>query len=334
MKAGITMFREITEEKARLARQLGVDALVVHTPDLPGEGYWRFADLLHLKEHARAEGLELVAIENMPRGWYDRVMLGLQGREEQVENWCKTLENMGKAGIRIMGYDWMLGGVSRTCMHSKGRGGARVTEFDHDLVRNAPAEKMDAQYADAMIKPLSAEELWRNYLWFLREVIPVAESSGVMMALHPDDPPMPQIGGMNRIFCSVEAFKRSMREVPSESNRIEFCQGTFTEMGCDIYETIRFFGRRIAYAHLRNVKGRVPKFSETFIDDGDADMLKALRAYKEGGFDGLLLPDHPPVMIGDEIWSPYFPVGGDRGWSFTIGYIKGLLRAVEDERDI
>ncbi|MDY6985803.1 MAG: mannonate dehydratase [Candidatus Thermoplasmatota archaeon] len=328
MRVGITMFREITEEKAKLARQLGVSSLVVHTPDLGGEGYWRFSDLLHLKEHARAEGLELVAIENMPRSWYDKIMLGLEGKEEQIECWCRTLENMGKAGIKVLGYDWMLGGVSRTCMHSKGRGGARVTEFDYELVRNAPAEKMDAQYADALLMNISAEDLWKNCLAFLKEVIPVAESSGVVMALHPDDPPISQLGGMNRIFCSVDAFKKSMEEVPSESNRIEFCQGTFAEMGCDIYGTIKAFGKRIAYAHLRNVKGRVPKFSEAFIDEGDIDMLEAMRAYKEGGFDGLLLPDHPPVMVGDEIWSPFFPVGGDRGWSYTIGYIKGLLRAL------
>ncbi len=137
---------------------------------------------------------------------------------------------------------------------------------------------------------------------------------------------MPSLDGIARIFRSVEAFDRTVDIVPSDHNGIEFCQGTFAEMGTDIDmpETIRHFGSRnkIVDVHFRNVKGAVPKFVETFIDEGDTDMLQAMLAYKEVGFDSVMIDDHPGSMIGD---------GPEqyRAHAFAMSYMSALMRAVQ-----
>ncbi len=189
-----------------------------------------------------------------------------------------------------------------------------MTSFDYDQVKDAPLSAMGK---------VSEEEVWENYTYFLKQVIPVAEEAGVKMGLHPDDPPVPVLSSTARIFGSVEALKRAVEIVPSDYNGLEFCQGTIAEMGADILETICYFGgrKKIFYVHFRNVKGVIPKFDESFIDDGDVDMLKAMRAYKEVDFDGPIMPDHTPKVVGDTPW-------GHRGRAFAVGYIKALIKAV------
>ena len=323
MKLALGAIHNVTDEVLKFAKQLGVTDIIVHTPPLRGDGYYDYLDLLHLKEHVRNAGLRLAAIENVPRKWYDRVIRGLEGRDEQIENWCKTLENMGKAGIPVLGYDWSMIGVWRTSYHHQGRGGAYVSCFDYDLVKDAPFGA--TAYRDTLppVK-LSEEQMWRNFTYFLKRVIPVAEEAGVKMALHPDDPPVSPLAGVTRIFTSVDAFKKMIKIVDSDYNGIEFCQGTFAEMGADIPETIRYFGKRrkIIYVHFRNVKGSVPRFAESFIDDGDTDMFEAMKAYKEVGFDGPMIPDHVPRIIDDTSW-------GHRGRAYAIGYMKALMQIVE-----
>lgn len=189
-----------------------------------------------------------------------------------------------------------------------------MTSFDYDRVKDAPL---------TAIGEVSEEEVWENYTYFLKHVISVAEEAGVKMGLHPDDPPVPLLSGTARIFRSVEALKRAIEIVPSDYNGLEFCQGTIAEMGADVVEAIRYFGgrKKIFYVHFRNVKKTVPKFDESFIDDGDVDMFKAMRTYKEVGFDGPIMPDHTPKVVGDTRW-------GHRGRAFAVGYIKALIQAV------
>ena len=305
------------------AKQLGVSDMIVHTPPLRGNGYYEYLDLLHLKERVKNAGMRLAAIENVPRNWYDRVVRGLEGRNEQIENWCKTLRNMGKAGIPILGYDFSMVGVWRTSHYYPLRGGASQTSFDFDLVKDAPFGATEFRDTLPPIK-LSEEQMWENFTYFLERVIPVAEETGVKMALHPDDPPVSPLAGVTRIFTSVEAFKRMITILDSDFNGIEFCQGTFAEMGANIPETIRYFGKRkkIVYVHFRNVKGSVPKFYECFIDEGDTDMFEAMKAYKEVEFDGPMIDDHVPRMIDDTPW-------GHRSRAYAIGYMKALIQVVE-----
>ena len=318
IRLGLGAIHEVDDERLQFARQLGVENIIVHTPELPGDGCWGFRDLLYLRTTVEAAGLKLYAIENMPRGFYDKVRHGLPGRDEQIAKVSETIRNMGRAGIPVLGYDWMLVGVWRTEHSPTGRGGARVTKYDHASARNAPPYELGT---------FDDEAMWANYSYFLKAVVPVAEEAGVKLALHPDDPPVPSIRGTARIFRSTAAYKRVIEIVPSPNNVLEFCQGTVSEWcetADEVYEAIRYFSSRgkIAYVHFRNVRGTAEHFEETFIDEGKVDMLEAVRAYHETGYDGVLIVDHTPGMVGDTRW-------GHRGRAFGIGYMKALLACVQ-----
>ena len=162
--------------------------------------------------------------------------------------------------------------------------------------------------------------------YFLNAVIPVAEEEGARGALHPDDPPVPEIAGTARIFRGTEAYKRVISIVDSPSNCLEFCQGTVSEWcetADEVYEAIRYFvsRKRVAYVHSCSVRGTVPKLEETVVDEGKVDILEALKAYHECDYDGVFIVDHTPGIIGDTQW-------GHRGRAFGIGYIKALLKCV------
>ncbi len=315
MRLALGAMTEPTVEMMIFAKQLGATDIIVHTPQLQGDGYWEFLELLHLRMRVESAGLKLAAIENVPRRFYDRIMLGLPGRDEQIEKMCKTIRNMGKAGIPILGYNWMPLGVWRTSRSTPGRGGAYVTSFDYEMVEDAPLTPLGR---------IDDKQMWENFRFFLEAVIPVADESRVKMALHPDDPPVPSLAGVARIFRSVDSFKRMIEMVPSEYNGLEFCQGTFAEMGANVIEAIQYFGARkkIFYVHFRNVKGAVPKFDECFIDEGDVNMLEAMKAYKEVGFDGPVIDDHTPRVIDDTPW-------GHRGRAYALGYMKALMKTVD-----
>lgn len=318
MKLGLGLY-ECSDENLTFAKQLGVTDVVAWTPLPAGEGYWEFDDLLRLRMKIESHGLRMAAIENLPREHYDLIRHGLPGRDEQIEKVSETIRNMGRVGIPILGYDFnvvRVWGHWRNGSAGGGRGGSGLTSFDYGLVENAPLHELG---------PVSAEEMWERYTYFLQRVVPVAEAAGVRLGLHPDDPPAPQLRGTARIFSSVAGLKRVIETVPSECNAIEFCQGTVTEMagvGPKVPEVIRYFASRgrIVYVHFRNIVGTFPKFDETFVDDGDVDMLEAIRAYKESGFDGVLIPDHSPVVVGDAGGYRY------RGMAFALGYMKGLFK--------
>jgi mannonate dehydratase len=303
------------------AKQLGAKDIIVHSPVLSGdsplgENCYEFQPLIMLRTRVESAGLKLEAIENVPRDWYLKIMLGLPGRDEQIENFCKTLRNMGKTGIPILGYNFCPGGVWRTCNCTPWRGGARVTSFDYELAKNAPLTEYGI---------VTEEQMWDNFTYFIKKVMPIAEEANVKMALHPDDPPVPCIAGISRIMRSMEAFKHVIEIFPSEFNGIEFCQGTFSEMDEDVYKAIEYFGSRkkIFYVHFRNVVGKPNTFHETFIDDGQTDMLRAMLAYKKVGFDGCIIDDHVPVGIDDSPW-------GHRNRAYAAGYIQALIKAVNN----
>ena len=313
MRLGLGQFNELNEDRLQFIRQLGVEDVVIHTPRLPGEKQWEFADLLDLRKQVEDAGLRLGAIENVPKHFYEGAMLGLPERDEQIECMQNTIRNMGKAGIPVFGYHWVPNSVWRT-PPVEGRGGAIVTSFDYDLAKDKPLTHG---------REYTAEEMWDNYVYFIKAMIPVAEEADVRMALHPDDPPVESLGGIARIFGSFEGFKRGTEVVDSVYNGLEFCQGCWAEMGEDVCAAIRYFGERgkIHYVHFRDVVGTVPNFREAFVDAGDTDMYKAMRAYKESGFRGILIPDHVPHIVNDISWSCI-------GRAHAIGYMKALLEIV------
>ncbi|MBN1401144.1 MAG: mannonate dehydratase [Anaerolineae bacterium] len=318
MELGLGAIHELDEERMQLAKQLGVRNLIVHSPELRGDGYWEFQDLLQMRTRVEAEGLRLYAIENVPSRFYEKIRIGAPGRDEEIEKMRITIRNMGRAGIHVLGYHFMLVGVKRTERSPRGRGGAHVTIYHHADQEQEPLFE-HGRFTDEMV--------WDNLTYFLKAVLPVAEEEGVMLALHPDDPPVPEIAGTARIIRSLDAYKCVMEIMDSPANGIEFCQGTVSEMNHtpeEIYDAIRYFvsRRKIAYVHFRNVDSTVPNFAETFIDNGRIDMLKAMRAYHEAGFEGVLIVDHTPGVVNDTPW-------GHRGRAYAIGYMKALMKCVQ-----
>ena len=315
MRVALGQFSELSHERLSFARQLGATGVQLNTPVLPGEKRWELDDLLWLRRRCESYGLRLEAIENTPISFYDRAMLGLPGRDEQIENYQATIRNLGAAGIPILGYHWMPNGVWRTGWTTPGRGGARVSSFDMGLVQ-----------ADVLThgRVFTADEMWENYAYFMRAVVPVAEEAGIKLALHPDDPPVPSLGGVARLFHTFEGFKQAMEIVPSPNNGLDFCMGCWSEMGPGVVEAIRYFGGRgkIFYVHFRDVQGTVPCFQECFLGEGNVDVIAAMRALKEVGFTGFLLDDHVPHIVDDTEW-------GHRARAHAIGYIQALINTVQ-----
>lgn len=313
----------LTDSALRLASQLGVTDIVAGRPLGDTAEVWDFMHLLRMRQHIESAGLRLTVIETIPIS--DRIKLGLPGRDEDLEKFCQSVRNMGAAGIPILCYNWMAGfGWLRTSLADRGRGGALVTSYNHDLMQNAPL----TEYGE-----VSEDQLWDSFEHFLRQVVPVAEEVGVKLALHPDDPPLSPIRGMARIMRSFEAFKLVIELVPSPNNGLTFCQGNFAAMADvqDVPEVIRYFGERdkIFFAHFRDVSGKVPRFSEVFHDEGPTDMLACMQAYYDVGFDGPIRPDHAPTLEGEANDQPGYMVGGK---VFAIGYMRGLIEAVEKGR--
>jgi len=330
MKIALQM--DLTEESARFARQVGVEHAVMHTPHAP-KGYLELEALAQAHDFLAERGLELGVIENVPIDQLDRVMLGLPGKDRQIDNYCRTIENMGRADIPVLGYQWMaLGGISTDQV--RGRGGALERRFDLESALRLPMAALDWRGPVRPGRPIhlpdreiGSEEMWENLLCFLEQVLPVAESCGVRLAAHPDDAPIPSFLGVARILGTPQAMQRLIDAIPHPYNGINFCQGTFSEMpGVDVVETIYHFGRqgKIFFAHCRDTQGSLPTFTEVFMDEGDTDMVAAMRAFREVGFDGLIRADHTPQVVGDNRYA-------HRGFAFQIGYMRGLVQAVNAE---
>ena len=319
-------------EHLAFARQLGVTDMVNGLPDCdPAKGYYDFHDLSLQKARIEDAGLTWSVLEGVPPEWCDKIKLGLPGRDEQIDNWCRTLENMGAVGIHVLGYFFCLRNVGgnyglRTSKSTLSRGGAVVTSFNYERIRRA---RQDYWYPPIPRDlELSDEDMWNNITYFLKAVIPVAESAGVRMSLHPDDPPISPIGGIARVFRSHEALKRLVDIVHSDCNGLGFCQGTVSEMPGDVLDAIRYFGKRgkINYVHLRFVSSPVPSFSETFIDQGHVDPMESLLVYEETGVDCPMIDDHVPRLSVD-------PEGRhSTSRAFALGYMKALLDNVGRSR--
>jgi mannonate dehydratase len=309
--------RPLSESTLRLAKQIGVTDIVSALPKEERGPVWEFLPLLHLRKKVEDAGLTLSVIEAIPVS--DRIKLGLPGRDEDLDNFCQSIRNMGAAGIPILCYNFMaVFNWLRTSTTTRGRGGAQVTSYDHRLLDDAPLTHAGV---------VTDEQMWDNLAHFLRRVVPVAEEAKVKLALHPDDPPISPIRGLARIMRSVEAFERVVDMVPSDYNGITFCQGCFAEMGVDVPAIIRRFGeqQKIFFVHFRNVKGSVPVFEETFHDEGDVDMVAAMRAYRDVGFDGPMRPDHVPTLEGESNDTPGYAA---LGRLHAVGYMKGLVDAI------
>jgi mannonate dehydratase len=308
----------MSDENLRLAAQCGVTD-VVHR--YPGEDV---ATLRAAKRRIADFGMNLSVVEGyLP---IENVKLGYDdGRELALLK--ALIRQMAELDVRLLCYNFMAGtDWVRTRLGAPERGGARVTAFDLSEVDAAVRlgyEPADSR-ADELARRLTPARLWDQLERLLNGLLPVAEECNVTLAMHPDDPPLPELLGKPRIMHTVEAFERLVRLAPSPANGICFCQGTFAATGADIPATIRRLGPHIKYVHFRDVRGTRESFAETFHDNGPTDMAAAMRAYREVGFGGPMRPDHVPQMVGEDEGEPGYTM---LGRLFAYGYIRGLMHA-------
>ncbi|ADY01446.1 mannonate dehydratase related protein [Vulcanisaeta moutnovskia 768-28] len=316
----------------RALKQLGVDYVDGVLPrwfrdwrQVEEEKPWDYEPLMRYKQMLEENGLRLVAIEDNPP--MDGVRLGIRElKEEELDAVARLIENMGKLGIKIWIYNWMAGILwSRTRTHIQGRGGMYVTGFSIDDIKNAPEPAILKR-----VGKVTHEDLWRNLKDFLEYIIPIAEQYDVKLAIHPDDPPIPDYRGIPRIMNSVEAFEKLMALVKSEHNGITFCMGNFTLMTDDIANAIRKLKDRIYFVHFRDVQGDKYNFVETLIGEGKTDLVKAAKALLEIDHEWYLRVDHTPTLENDVEFVPGYSY---LGRIYSIGYIKGLFTVAIKQRN-
>lgn len=320
----LAYFYGIQERKIQLSKQMGVTGVV--SPSNPGIAGlrdtkpWTLEALAAVKAAYGERGMQWKVLEGTPP--LDKVKLGISGRDEEIENFITLMMNMNKIGVDIICYNWMpVISWARTDFERKGRGGALVTAFDYETIKDQPLTEFGE---------VSEERMWKNIEYFLKAVVPAAEKYGIKLALHPDDPPVPKIRGIARIMRNADAFKKLIELYPSPNNGLTLCQGTFATMGEDIPAVIKYFGERdkIFFVHFRDIRGNKWNFEETFHDEGQTDMYKAMKGYYEIGFKGPMRPDHVPTVAGDSNEHPGY---SELGTLFAIGYIKGLIEGASKE---
>ena len=285
--------------------------------DRDGKGFWTPDDVARAKKNCDEAGLVLESMM-IPIDFYKKSRFGQDGRDEEIEKVCRTIRVVAEAGVPMMEWrfwpdfywDERVG-----YFETRGRGEAGFRAFDYARVKDArPFDEIGV---------VGEAEMWKRFLYFARPIVETAEKAGIRLSMHPNDPPVRTMRGVARIFHHPDGLRRLLKEIPSRANGITFCQGTITEMGVDVLEEIRHFGKqgRINLVHFRAVRGIVPQYTEVFIDQGDIDMLQAMRVYKEVGYSGPIVSDHTPRVEGDTPW-------GHIGRTFSHGYMRGLVHAV------
>ncbi len=349
MRLAMHGVRQITDDQARYFRQLGVHDVNLNQywASFPGD-HLTEEGLLSLKQRVEDHGFNVPVLENIPLSHIDKIILGQPGRDAQIENLRKTMHAIGRSGIPIFGFNFMPSGVWRTNVpldapHKPfdyrraspefgeqnlppriARGGAAVSTFDAELVKEAPLI-FGRVYAE--------EEIWQGFTDFIRTVMPIAEEYGLKVSIHPDDPLMPSLGGVARPFRQLSAFQRAVEIADSDLFGVTFCLGNWTLMGLDeMRKGLRLFGEsgRIHYLHFQAVRGTRERFEETFFDESDI-FPEVIRSLKELRYDGVLVPAHAPVM--GRTHGPFEdPWQQDHeGLTHAVGYMQGLLRGILGE---
>ncbi|AMY09308.1 Mannonate dehydratase [Luteitalea pratensis] len=318
-----------TDAILRACAGFGVNNICSSLPSPKLDNAWTVDSLSRLKERVESFGISLDMVP-LPLSSYEisrsespAVLLGGPDRDRQIDDICQMIRNAARAGIMQAKYNLTFIGIPRTTP-ARGRGPSTYSTFVYAEGTQDPPLTIAGS--------VNADLYWERITYFLERVVPVAEQYKVRIGCHPQDPGMPRgkgWRGVETVLGSVDGLKRFVSIKESPYHGLNFCQGTVSEMlekpGEEIFDVIRYFGTRkkIFSVHFRNIAGGFLNFRETFIDDGDVNMLEAMRVYKEVGYDGMMMPDHVPHVEGD--------TGQVQGFAFAFGYIKALIAAVNAE---
>lgn len=314
IKLSMKIDPEPTDDELLFARQLGLEYMytwvLAHQRD--------YDSLARLQERVTGAGLRLWNVGNFDVGKSDKIHLALPGRDEVIAQFAAFIENLGRVGIEYTTFTWESSGVWSSPPGESRGATARYVDLDEMAQRPLTHER---EY--------TLEELWDNYTYFIKAILPVAESSGVHLSLHPNDPPTDSLGGIPCLINSFERYEKAFA-IANDSPYLgmEFCTGCWLEGGDhfgDMLAAIQHFTERgkIFIVHFRNVTGPFPRFTETFLDNGCMDMYQAMRAFVAAGYSGSMHLDHTPTFAGD------YAIGG--GTAYAIGYMRALIERAETE---
>ena len=322
IKISVQMPTDVSNEDLQFVQQVGA-----HYVNIPTQGATATAEnFIRLKNKVESAGLRVWNIGNSDVHNMEEVTLNLPGRDKKIEDYKNFLRNLSKAGLHYTTYAHMGNGIWSSEPDTT-RGGARARAFDLATAKGIWAGK---EFKGPLThgRVFTEKEIWDNYEYFIRQVVPLAEQLGIYIGIHPDDPPVPMLGGVPRcIFGNFEGYKRALDIANSPNVGVCLCCGTWLEggelMGMDVVGAIRYFAKqgKLWKIHFRNVSAPIPHFVEAFVDNGYMEMWKIMRALREVEFDGVVIGDHFPQMVG----------GSRVAVAYTVGYMKALLERANAE---
>lgn len=296
-----------------IALQCGVRHGVIRLPEDPDFDVTSLKQLQAVTDRFKERGITPLIVEPLPNCLHDHIKLGDELREASIDQFIQLMANMHEVGLKMVCFNFMAHyGWTRTEKDIIERGGAKVTGFCQDHFVPDDFE-------------LDEQTLWQNYEYFIKRVIPYAEKYDIKLALHPDDPPLPTLGKVARIFTSYEAIKKGLAMADSDHLGVTFCQACYRLMGEDLHKVVPELAKKIFFIHFRNVCGDKTCFRETFHDNGEIAMAAALKLYKENGISVPIRVDHVPTMVGEDITHAGYDA---MGRLFAIGYLKGILEGI------
>jgi mannonate dehydratase len=321
IKISLQIPTDFSEEDLVFAKQIGVEYVSIPTRGGTHETFAGF------KQRVETAGLKIANIGNSNVHNMPEVTLNLPGRDQKIEEYKKYLRDLAQAGIFYTTYAHMGNGIWSSERETT-RGGAPARAFRLETAKGNWAGKVFEPPLSHGRK-FTKEELWENYTYFIKQVVPVAEELGIRIGIHPDDPPVPELAGVPRcIFGNYSGYVRALEIANSPNIGVCLCCGTWMEggkeMGKDVVDAIRGFSKmgKLWKIHFRNVSAPIPNFVETFVDNGYTDMKRVMRTLVDVDFRGILIADHVPQMVGDR----------RTGWAYSIGYIRALYDVAREAR--
>ena len=304
----------------RKTKQIGINHVLSGGGPIP----WTEERLRSIMEHFKQGGL---GVCNLMIGGFRKTIYGKPGRDEEIDQVRQSIRAAGRVGLPVVEYNFYAHRLVEGYYEQTGRGGAGLTAFDYDRVKNLPPLPDEGAH--------TLDEMWANITYFLKAVVPVAEESGVRLALHPNDPPALKSRGSDQIMGTLAGWKKLISIVDSPANGITFDCGVTRELGEDPVEVCRYFGSRdrINHLHFRNVRVRKPyeKYTEVFPDNGQVNMFAVMKEIVRQKYKLAIYPEHPRALDADREragFDPYYPGGGKYvGLVYNVGYARAMLQA-------
>ena len=321
---------DLSSDHLQYAAQIGVDGGTLRTDDLPGvedTGQVDAAGLRQLLQRLDALGLQLAGME-LRRARIAGVLCGDPEGDGEIDDLCETIRVLGGEGAPLVTCGFAVAHADEHIQPWRGykdlpggRAGTELRTFDAAWVEESDLVTWGIDTGDPAVRVPEAE-VWRRMDGFMERVLPAAESAGVRLAFHPNDPPLPLYRGVEQPFIDPEGLGRLLDRYDSPNVGLVFCLGTMQETGKDMPAALRRFGERgkLFTIHFRNVRGVIPRFEEVFQDEGDYNAADQMRTLHEVGFDGFVMPDHYPGLLGDN-------EARERARAWCVGYLRALIQA-------